>query len=91
MAQRYLLLIEDGVNKFLQNLQPKQYKQLAARIFLLSRDPRPADSKSLEGHPGLRRIDQGEYRILYSVDDRAGILRISRVGKRNDAEVYRGL
>ena len=91
MAQPYLLLIEDAANKFMQSLPPKQYKQVAARIFLLSRDPRPADSRPLEGRLGLRRIDQGEYRILYSINDEARILTVRKAGKRNDAEVYRGL
>ena len=91
MAGHYLLLIEDSANKFMQSLPPKQYKQVAARIFLLARDPRPADGRPLEGHATLRRVDQGEYRILYTINDEARVVVIRRAGKRNDAEVYRGL
>lgn len=91
MAENYLLLIEDPANKFSQDLQPKQYKQVAARIFLLSRNPRPHDSKPLEGSSDLWRVDQGEHRIIYGVNDAAKIVMVRRVGKRNDAEIYRGL
>lgn len=69
----------------------KQFKQVVARFLLLSRDPRPADSHPLAGHPNLRRLDQGEYRILYNVNDATGTVTIRRAGKRNDDEVYRGL
>ncbi|MBI3695152.1 MAG: type II toxin-antitoxin system RelE/ParE family toxin [Acidobacteria bacterium] len=75
----------------MQSLPPKQYKPVAARIFLLARDRRPADGRLLEGHPALRRVDQGEYRVLYSINDEARVVVIRRMGKRSDAEVYRGL
>ena len=91
MAHPCLILLEDRANKFIQSLPPKQYKQVAARIFLLSRDPRPADIQSLAGHPGMYRIDQGEYRIVYMINDAAMVITIRRIGKRNDDEVYRGL
>jgi mRNA interferase RelE/StbE len=88
LSQPYLILLEDPANKFIQTLPPKQYKQIAARVFLLSR---PADGRSLERNPALRRIDQGEYRILYTITDTARVITIRRIGTRNDAEVYCGL
>ena len=92
MAGRpHLLLVEDRAQKFLLGLAPKQYKQVAARIFLLSREPRPSDSRILKGHPDLRRIDQGEFRVVYTVNDAGGVVIVRRAGKRNDDEVYRGL
>jgi mRNA interferase RelE/StbE len=30
--------------------------------------PEPQDSKQLVGHPEYRRVDIGEYRIIYRVD-----------------------
>jgi mRNA interferase RelE/StbE len=35
--------------------------------------------------------DQGEYRIVYAVNDAARVVTVRRAGKRNDDEVYRGL
>jgi len=58
----YRLLMEDRAEKFLTGLDPKRYKQVAARIFLLSGDPRPADVRPLHGHAGLWAVDQAEFR-----------------------------
>lgn len=90
-GRAYLLLVEDRAQKFLLGLSPKQYKQVAARIFLLSRNPRPTDSTILKGHADLRRIDQGEFRVVYAVNEATGVVIVRRAGKRNDDEVYRGL
>jgi mRNA interferase RelE/StbE len=75
--------------KFLHDLQPKQFKQVADAIFSLLRNPYPQDCKHLSGHPGFRRIDVGEFRICYEFSD--GIIRVAVVGSRNDDAVYREL
>jgi mRNA interferase RelE/StbE len=60
------------------------------RIRKLAQDPRPAGSKKLEG-PGERyRIRQGDYRILYSIDDAIRIVAIIKVGHRKDVYRRRG-
>lgn len=87
----YKLLIEDRAEKFLLGLDPKPYKQLAARIFRLSSDPRPADTRPLKGLSGLWAVDQGEFRVVYAILDTERLVIVRRVGKRNDDEVYRGL
>ncbi len=87
----YRLLIEDRAEKFLLRLDPKPYKQLAARIFRLSSDPRPADTRPLKGYSGLWAVDQGEFRIVYAIFDNERLIVVRRAGKRNDDEVYKGL
>jgi len=74
--------------KFLEDLPPKQFRQIVTKIFNLMGNPEPPDSKQLVGPP-YRRADIGEYRIIYRVEESA--LKIALVGKRNDAEVYRDL
>jgi mRNA interferase RelE/StbE len=95
MAEQYLLLIDKAVAKDLQDLQPKQYKQVVAKILSLGTEPRPQDSKALQGIEGGYRADQGEFRILYYIqaatEQQLGQVQIFRVGKRNDDEVYRNL
>ena len=49
----------------------------------------PQDCKKLEGYEGSYRVDRGEFRILYTIDE--GEVEIFRVGKRNDDEVYQNL
>jgi mRNA interferase RelE/StbE len=74
--------------KFLLTLDPRQFRQVVTALFRLLQDPEPHDSASLTGFP-LRRVDIGEYRIIYHVDGE--VLRVPLVGKRNDDDVYRRL
>lgn len=59
------------------------------KVLALQADPKPQDCKALKGYPGGDRVDQGEYRILYTIEGQT--VSIFRVGKRNDGEVYRNL
>jgi len=74
------------VMAFLDRLPPKQFKQVAKKIFPLTVDPEPHDSKELKGYP-YRGTDIGEYRIIYRLEE--NVLKIALVGKRNDSEVYK--
>ena len=72
-----------------QSLLPaKHRRQIAVKLVQLRSTPSPPDSKKLIGFP-YRRVDVGEYRIIYQVEN--DVLQILRIGKRNDAEVYRNL
>jgi mRNA interferase RelE/StbE len=74
--------------KFLRTLDPRQFRQVVTALFRLLQDPEPHDSASLTGFP-FRRVDIGEYRIIYHVDGE--VLRVPLIGKRNDDDVYRRL
>jgi mRNA interferase RelE/StbE len=83
------LQLTRDAQKFLDTLPPKQFRQVVQKVFTLLADPRPHDSKELKGYPFLRS-DIGEYRIIYDVQNDE-TLRLIRLGKRNDDEVYRNL
>ena len=89
MAKRYALRLTKSAEKELYQLQPKQFKQVAQKIFSLQENPLPQDSKLLKGKSGFYQVDQGEFRILYTITEDE--VQIFRVGKRNDDEVYRNL
>ena len=74
--------------KFLRTLDPRQFRQVVTALCRLLQDPEPHDSVSLSGFP-FRRVDIGEYRIIYHVDGE--VLRVPLIGKRNDDDVYRRL
>lgn len=80
------LQISREARKFLDNLPPKQFRQIIRKVFSLLEDPRPHDTKELQGFPFLRN-DAGEYRIIYDVQ--GDTLRLILVGKRNDDEIYK--
>ncbi len=78
------------VGRFIKTLPPKQYKQVVGAILALSNNPTPHDSKVLKGSKQRnRRVDVGEYRIVYRVED--DVLLILVAGKRNDDDVYKQL
>ncbi|WP_256077826.1 type II toxin-antitoxin system RelE/ParE family toxin [Massilia sp. YIM B04103] len=82
-----LNVTNDSLN-FLAPLPAKQYRQLVDTIFRLLKTPEPHDSSQLKGY-ALRRVDCGEYRIIYRVQDED--LFVLLIGKRNDAEIYKKL
>jgi len=74
--------------KFLGSLDAKQYRQVGQKIFSLMHDSMPPDSAGMTGAKnGERRVDIGEYRIIYVASETE--VNIQVVGKRNDDEVYR--
>ena len=90
----YDLRIADRVIKEMASFEAKIFRQLCMRIFHLSENPRPHDSEQLKGYqdpqvPGRKgfRVDQGEYRILYTIDEQRKVVIVFRVGHRR--EVYR--
>ncbi|MEA5533201.1 type II toxin-antitoxin system RelE/ParE family toxin [Crocosphaera sp. XPORK-15E] len=89
MSKEYSFIIEYSARKSLKNLQPKFIKQIVFKIFTLQDNPFPQDCKKLKGYEKGYRVDQGEYRILYTVEDDK--IRVFKIGKRNDGEVYRNL
>jgi mRNA interferase RelE/StbE len=75
----------------LANLQPKHAGQIARKILTLGDNPSPSDSERLKGYADFRRVDVGEYRIIYRHDEKNDIVEIILVGKRNDDDVYKRL
>mgnify|MGYP001558869559 CR=1 FL=1 len=66
---------------------PKETQQrLVPVIEDLAKHPRPPGAKKLTGQEGFR-IRKGDYRLLYTIDDKASLVRIYRIGHRR--EVYR--
>ena len=80
--------IDRDAAKFLQDLDAKQYKQVASKIFSLMADATPTDYRQLIGY-SYQRVDSGEYRIAYRFD--AENIYVILIGKRNDDKVYRKL
>lgn len=78
---------------FLAELPAKQCRQVFKSVLGLSENPEPHDSQALKGDDlkkaGLRRVDVGEYRIIYRYSETR--VEILVIGKRNDGEAYKGL
>jgi mRNA interferase RelE/StbE len=66
----------------------KDRQRIVKRIEQLGDEPRPAECQKLSGHDRYR-IRQGQYRIVYGVEDDKLIVYVVKVGHRKD--VYRAL
>ena len=85
----YRLLIKPSAAKEIEALgQKKDRQRIVNRIAALASEPRPAGCEKLAGAEGRYRIRQGEFRIVYAVDDASRTVEIAKVGHRR--EVYRG-
>ena len=85
----YRLELDRRVADEIKTYPPKHAKQVALRIFALASDARPHDCTKLSGTEDAYRVDQGEYRIIYAIDDKLHLVTIYAVGSRNDDEIYK--
>lgn len=82
----YNLCFNASVKKELRQI-PKPYLQkIFLKIEMLSSEPRPFGVKLLRGANRYYRIRQGDYRIIYDIDDETLLVTIVAVGHRK--EVY---
>jgi mRNA interferase RelE/StbE len=84
----YTLSIKPSAAKDLQSISDKvTLTRLIEKVKSLATQPRPSGSEKLAGRPNLYRVRQGNYRVIYSVDDEARVVDVVKVGHRKD--VYR--
>jgi len=82
----YSLLIKPSAIKELEALPTKDRRKIITRIEGLASEPRPHACEKLSGLDQYR-VRQGDYRVVYSVDDDVKVVLVVKVGRRRD--VYR--
>ena len=82
----YRLIVKQSVSKDLNKIRKQDVKRIIAAIQTLAKDPRPPQSKKLSGQERYR-LRQGNYRILYTIEDDKLIICVVKVSDRRD--VYR--
>jgi len=82
----YELRIKPSAVKELEALQVNDRRRIINRIHALSDEPRPPGCEKLSGK-GQLRLRQGNFRILYEVDDDHSSVTVVKIGHRRD--VYR--
>ena len=80
------LLIKPSAVKELEELPRKDRMRVVRRIQELAVEPRPHGCEKLSAEEKYR-IRQGNYRVVYSVDDSKHAVLVVKVGHRK--EVYR--
>lgn len=85
---RYRILIKKSAAKELESIGGKKDRErIAQRILALADDPRPPGVEKLSGTSEKYRIRQGNFRVLYEIQDDALIVSVVKVGDRK--EIYR--
>ena len=82
----YKIQIRRSAEKELEKISQKDRKRIIERILALEKDPRPAGVKKLSGEEKYR-VRQGDYRILYEINDALITIVVVRIAHRGD--VYR--
>ena len=85
----YRLSITRRAEKEIARLTPKIRRQIIEKILILEANPRPQDIKQLKGEEDAYRVESGDYRIPFHLDDQSKQVIIFRVKHRR--EVYRNL
>ena len=84
----YKLEIKTSAGKELAEVGSKPDRQkIVSRIQALASNPRPHGSEKLAGYTDRFRIRQGNYRVVYLIDDQSSTVTIYKIGHRKD--VYR--
>jgi mRNA interferase RelE/StbE len=74
----YAITFARSARRELEILDASIVRRVISRIDRLTQDPRPSGSRKLQGEQNLWRIRIGDYRVVYSVDDRQRIVDIVR-------------
>lgn len=83
----YTVIIENKAQKDFFKLTIPHSAAIKKHINELEKDPRHPGVKKLAGTSDGYRVRAGDYRILYTIDDRKKIVTIYRI--RHRREVYR--
>lgn len=82
----YSLRIKPSAARELEVVPSKDRTRIVSKIRRLATDPRPSGAEKLSGRDKYR-LRQGDYRILYAIDDHDLTVVIVKIGHRR--EVYR--
>jgi mRNA interferase RelE/StbE len=82
----YEILFKESVWKDLKKIPKRELKKILSRVEKLGNDPRPMGCEKITGEE-LYRIRQGNYRVVYSIQDNELTVWVIKVGHRKG--VYR--
>jgi mRNA interferase RelE/StbE len=79
----YKIIVKQSVLRDFRKIPKKDIKRILKAIQALAENPRPPHSKKLSGQDRYR-LRQGNYRILYSIEDEKLIVCVVKVGNRRN-------
>jgi mRNA interferase RelE/StbE len=84
----YKIELRRRAQRALDRLPKTDFQAVVEAMKELAQTPRPRGVEKVKS-TGLWRIRQGDYRIIYSIDDNQYLVTIVRIGHRR--EIYRSL
>jgi len=85
---KYRLLLKTSAGKEIKKVGAKSdRRRIVEKIASLAGNPRSEGAEKLAGYDDRYRVRQGDYRIVYLIDDKALTVTIYKVGHRKD--IYR--
>ena len=82
----YKIFVKKSVSKDLASIPKRDAQKIIKKIQSLVSDPRPNGCEKLTGDEKYR-VRQGNYRIIYSIQDNELIVWVVKIGHRK--EIYR--
>jgi mRNA interferase RelE/StbE len=79
-------LTKDAID-FITALPPKQCAQVSRKTFSLLKNQHPNDCVKMHGNEDNFRVDIGEYRIIFCLEE--DTVKIKVIGLRNDSDAYK--
>lgn len=80
----YLLTYKKSIEKELRKLPKSTRSLVIKKIQSLASQPQPLGAIKLQGSSNLYRQRQGDYRIIYSINDSTVTVLVIKVGHRRD-------
>ena len=84
----YKIDVRRRAQRALDKLPKSDFQAVIEAVRDLAQTPRPRGTEKVKS-TGLWRIRQGDYRIIYAIDDNERLITVVRVGHRR--EIYRAL
>lgn len=81
-------IVPDRVFHKLKKIPKDRQKQILNKIELISKSPEILDIKKMEGRIDTYRLRVGDYRVIFVVDFSNKIIKIDRIGTRQEIEKY---
>lgn len=82
----YQIIVTRSAQKELKSLSPEISSRIKSKIDTLVNNPRLSGCRKLKGRLNRWRIRVGNYRVIYSIDDKNLVIKILEIGHRR--EIY---
>lgn len=80
----YKIEISSSAEKTLKKIPKKDILKVVQTIQQLAIDPHPQGSRKLQGEENVYRVRQGNYRVIYEVQNKKLLILVLKIGHRKD-------